>query len=73
MIDNNLITNYRAAYEAANDKTAPTVTYRNGWYVVGNPSYKYSPKYRAKVLMEMTERLKLQATATADRFLSAQG
>jgi hypothetical protein len=42
-----LINEYRQAYEMANGKPAPTVTYSRGWFRVGYPS---SPQRRRDLM-----------------------
>ena len=47
-----LIREYRAAYERANGKVAPPVTYSgSGWFQIGN----ISPRYRRAAMEEMLE------------------
>lgn len=51
---------YQAAYAAANEETAPAITWQRGWFIIGNrPSFRY----RRTAIEEMRDELRRRATA----------
>jgi hypothetical protein len=55
----NLARDYQKAYAAANDETAPTVTWQRGWFSIGRPAVRR----RRKELEEMRDELWRRARA----------
>jgi hypothetical protein len=51
-----LISEYRKAYELANAKAAPVVIYKHGWFRIGHPSYPYRRKDMIRALGVLQER-----------------
>lgn len=43
---------WQAAYAKAHSRTAPSVTWENGWFTINN---ERSPKYRRRQLERMTK------------------
>lgn len=58
------ISDYKAAYEAANGKSI-NVIYARGWYRIGDPPYHRG--YRESDMLEMIDRLRSRAAEAKDK------